>query len=244
MTKRTIVAMRGQPRTYNYIKDHTRAILDQVYGDYKFIWVTRPSSTITHEQMLEDWQGHDAEIVYADTYDNPSRNSQRDQSYLDWELRQHIAWDTVEQMVLIRPDVYYVPQHDCLSVQNIKPMTITGWWIEDPVKESVSDFYCQAGAQAAQLLLSRHEAAWRELSEWMVQQQFDTEYHPCNNVLKDRGNYASWACRVVRPTQIPLIKPEWNGVSNYDPEWDRLQYDQRRAMCVAWNIDPRDYGLR
>jgi len=243
MTKRTIVAMRGQPRTYNYIKQHTRAILDQVYGDYKFIWVTRPSSTITHEQMLEDWQGHDPEIVYADTYNNTSKNSQRDQSYLDWELLQHIAWDRVEQMVLIRPDVYYMPSRECSSIGNIAPMTITGWWIQDRVKESVSDFYCQAGAEAAQLLVSRHEAAWRELSEWMVLQQFDTVHYPRNDQLKDQGNYASWACRLIRPTQIPLIKPEWNGVSNYDPEWDRLTRRERRALCEELSIDPKDYSV-
>jgi len=239
MSKRTIVAMRGQPRTYNWLKDHTRDILDRAYGDYDFYWISRPSTTVSHDQIIEDWQGHRPQVISAGEYQHEHNNSQRAQSYLDWELGQHIDWSQVEQMVLIRPDVYYVPAREGSSIPNIAPMTITGWWIEDRVKESVSDFYCQAGAQAAQLLLRRHQAEWRELSEWMVQQQFDTVLSPDQT----RGNWASWACRLVRPTQIPFNAPQWNAVSNYDPEWDRLTRREKRALCDKLSIDPKDYSV-
>lgn len=246
MSKRTIVAMRGQPRTYNYIKQSTRALLDRVYGDYDFYWVTRPSSTVTHEQMLEDWQGHSPKIIYADAYRDPHNNSQRDQSYLDWALSQHIAWDDVEQMVLIRPDVYYQPSDQADKIDGIDKMMISGWWINNNTSQSVSDFYCQAGADAARLLLRRHEAEWRALADWMVLQGFTTKYslrYAGEFKPEHRPNYASWTCRVVRPTQIPFVTPKWNGVANYDAEWDGMKRRERQALCLALNIAPEDYSV-
>lgn len=239
MSKRTIVAMRGQPRTYNWLKDHTRDILDRAYGDYDFYWISRPSTTVSHEQILMDWQGHRPQVISAGEYQHEHNNSQRAQSYLDWELGQHIDWSQVEQMVFIRPDVYYTPADELSSIVNIGARTITGWWIEDKLRESVSDFYCQAGAEAARLLCNRHQAEWRALSDWMVLQEFDTVRAP----MQTRGNWASWACRIVRPTQIPFEQPQWGSVDNYDPEWDQLTRREKRARCEQLAIDPKDYSV-
>jgi hypothetical protein len=246
MSKRTIVAMRGQPRTYNYLKQHTRRILDQVYGDYDFYWVSRQSSTVTTDEVLTFWGDHNPKLVSPAPYKHI--NGQRNQSYLDWELKQHIDWTTVKEVVFIRPDVYYIPQYNEFErlrgkLEDIGDWTITGWWINDPQLASVSDFYCQAGAGAAKRLCERHEADWVHLSDWIYAQQFETRSIPFNERLREQGNYSAWASRVIRPTALPYQPPPDNRLLNYDPDWDWLKKSEQQELCEQWRIDPGDYSL-
>lgn len=244
--KRTLVAMRGQPRTYNYLKQHTRRILDEVYGDYDFYWVGRQSNTVDDSEVRAFWGEHNPQIIRPQAYSN--KNSQRCQSYLDWELRDHIDWDQVKELVFIRPDVYYIPPYNSFEqlkgkLDNIGNWTITGWWINDPKQASVSDFYCQAGAGAARRLCERHSEEWVHLSDWIYAQQFETQITPLNERLREQGNYSAWASRVVRPTALPYQPPPDNRLLNYDPDWDWLKKTEQRALCELWQIDPEDYNL-
>ena len=249
----TLIIIRGQARTWNWIKDRTLASLDLVAGrSSHWLWISPQTHTVTEQSLAEDFGPRAHSIIWLPTSDSYSRDSYTSLAHYDLQALTLISELNPRHVVFTRPDLLLCPNTDPSCTDILEPREIRGWYpsLSEGVPNT-SDFYCRAGAEAGRILAQRGlepvtpetsmDPAVR-LGEYILARGLYARPHrPLNRDL----NLGSLASYIARPDNLEQADRDWGRVQvmhNSEDTWRRLEPDQQVALCRSCGIDPRDYG--
>ena len=246
----TLIIIRGQARTWNWIKDRTLASLDTVAGGSShWLWISPQTHTVTEASLAEDFGARAHSIIWVPTAESYSRDSYTSLAYYDLQAVSLILELEPQHVVFTRPDLLLFPapnSRDCLELREIR-----GWYPAlcngQPV---TSDFYCRAGASAGLILAQRgldpagHRltvSPSQRLGEYILAKGLYAK--PTSPLNKDMnlGSLASYIARPDNLEQIIRVRTSTT-VTHSPPTWSQLSTEVQEALCRSKGIDPRDYG--
>ena len=249
----TLIIIRGQARTWNWIKDRTLASLDTVAGGSShWLWISPQTHTVTEASLAEDFGARAHSIIWVPTAESYSRDSYTSLAHYDLQAVSLILKLAPQHVVFTRPDLLLYPKGDSSCRDSLEPREIRGWYpaLRDghPI---TSDFYCRAGASAGLILAQRGlDPAGHRLT--VSPSQRLAEYILANGLyakptrpLNTDINLGSLASYIARPDNLEQALRDWGQdkvVRNSEPTWSRLRPLQQVALCHSMGIDPRDYG--
>jgi hypothetical protein len=249
----TLIIIRGQARTWNWIKDRTLASLDLVAGrSSHWLWISPQTHTVTEQSLAEDFGPRAHSIIWLPTSDSYSRDSYTSLAHYDLQALPLISELNPRHVVFTRPDLLLCPNTDPSCTDILEPREIRGWY--PSLSEGVpytSDFYCRAGAEAGRILAQRglepvtpetSIAPAVRLGQYILARELYAQpQRPLNRDL----NLGSLASYIARPDNLEQADRDWGRVQvmhNSEDTWRRLGPDQQVALCRSRGIDPRDYG--
>jgi hypothetical protein len=248
----TVVIIRGQARTWNWIKHRVLASLDPIAGaDAHWLWISPQTHTVTQESLAEDFGSRQHRIIEIAGDLSRSLNSYTSLAHYDLQALDYLDMLRPRHVIFTRPDLLLRPGLNPVTWEPLDTTEIRGWYPSRELHEgqpTTSDFYCRAGLQAGLLLAERardpadahHEAPTR-LSLYVQRQGLKTKYCPTTGI----PNMGSLASHIVRPQGIETALTNRDSVLlNDDLAWSRLSPGQQAESCRTRGIDPRDYGRR
>lgn len=249
----TLVIIRGQARTWNWIKDRTLASLDSVAGGSShWLWISPQTHTVTPASLAEDFGPRAYSIIWVPTSDSYSRDSYTSLAHYDLQAVSLILELEPQHVVFTRPDLLLYPNSDSPCRDILEPREIRGWY---PAlcdgRPVTSDFYCRAGGLAG-LILAQRGLEQSSAPVTTDASQLLAEYILANGLyakptrpLNTDINLGSLASYIARPDNLEQADRDWGQVQvmhNSEATWCQLLPDQQVAMCRLRGIDPRDYG--
>jgi hypothetical protein len=249
----TLIIIRGQARTWNWIKDRTLASLDTVAGKSShWLWISPQTHTVTPASLAEDFGARAHSIIWVPTAESYSRDSYTSLAHYDLQAVSLILKLAPQHVVFTRQDLLLYPNSDSSCRDILEPREIRGWY---PAlcdgRPVTSDFYCRAGGLAGLILAQRGleqdsapvtTDASQRLGEYILAKELYAKPHRPLNRDKNLGSLASY---IARPDNLEQAFRDWGQVPvvrNSEPTWSQLLPDQQVALCRSRGIDPRDYG--
>lgn len=242
----SLICIRGQARTWNWIKGQVIPLLDRVAGvAAHWLWISPKTSTVSEESLARDFQGRAHSIIWVSEDAPKNLDSYTSMAYYDYLALPTLLDLAPDQVIFTRPDLLLFDGQG--SREPLRPRELRGWYPSLFEGQRVtSDFYCRAGAEAAALLMNR----------WLDQEIIDefkgfaqtqlAEYIVKNNLIGHCGqdhNRGTLANYIVRPTDLENAPKTVPLPTNQDTNWIPLPPPLKLHWCTKYNIDPRDYGM-